>query len=152
MSAANGNGTTMKKGGGLELSNEKINELMKEIDPRITVHPQVEEFLMELADEFLDQVASFSAQLAKHRRSTVLEAKDVQFCLKKNWNIHIHGMDPNLSSKKENQEEKPQIIKGKGSIHSQRLDIKKHVLAKTSRTGKSKKRRDSNTKRIKSNN
>lgn len=128
----------------------EFSALAQEIDPRLSIHPQVEEFLTELADEFLENVGSFAAQLAKHRRSTVLEAKDIQFCLKKNWNIHIHGhtsaealnasssASSSMSSRKKETAQdviKPQVSKGRSSIHAQRLELVtkvNHVLTKTS--------------------
>ena len=123
------NGTTKSK---LQWTSTKLDELAQEIDPRLSIHPQVEEFLMELADEFLENVGSFAAQLAKHRRSNVVEAKDIQFCLKKNWNIHIHGLsasDASSSStqsrKKETAQDviKPKVNKGRLSLHGQRLEL-----------------------------
>lgn len=121
----------------LELSSSNISELLSEIDPRMTVHPKVEEFVLDLADEFLENVASFSAQLAKHRRSTVIESKDIQLCLKKNWDIHVHGVsnDPSFNSLK--RKDHPKLIKGKGSVHSQRLDSKRQILHKAARSAAS---------------
>lgn len=115
-----------------------ISELMQEIDPRMGVHPKVEEFVLELADDFLDNVASFSAQLAKHRRSNVIEARDIQLCLKKNWDIHVHGISSDSTKRKEanaaaTSGHKPKIVKGKGSLHSQRLELKRQLLIKAAR-------------------
>ncbi|KAK9335680.1 hypothetical protein LIPSTDRAFT_76380 [Lipomyces starkeyi NRRL Y-11557] len=49
----------------------------------------VEELLLDLADEFVISVASFSCHLAKHRKSNTLDVKDVQLHLERNWNIRI---------------------------------------------------------------
>ncbi len=37
--------------------------------------------LLDLADDFVEQAASFACALAKHRRSNTLDVKDVQLYL-----------------------------------------------------------------------
>lgn len=37
--------------------------------------------LLQIADDFIDNVINSSCQIAKHRKSNILEAKDVQFHL-----------------------------------------------------------------------
>ncbi|KAK9457876.1 transcription initiation factor TFIID subunit A-domain-containing protein [Dipodascopsis uninucleata] len=88
------------------LSKRKLSELVKDMigttssisgipltnDERETnVDGDVEELLLDLADEFVTSVASFSCRLAKHRKSNTLDVKDVQLHLERNWNIRIPG-------------------------------------------------------------
>jgi transcription initiation factor TFIID subunit TAF12 len=41
------------------------------------------QILMEIADDFIDQVTEFSARLAKHRKATFVDVKDVALHLGK---------------------------------------------------------------------
>ena len=73
------------------LNKKKLGELMNEIDPDKVLDDDVENFLLQIADDFLENVITQSCMLAKHRKSSNLELKDVQLCLDKNWNIWIPG-------------------------------------------------------------
>ena len=73
------------------LNKKKLSELMNEIDPDKVLDGDVETFLLQVADDFLENVITQSCMLAKHRKSTNLELKDVQLCLDKNWNMWIPG-------------------------------------------------------------
>eukprot|EP00039_Didymoeca_costata_P030671 m.30827 g.30827 ORF g.30827 m.30827 type:complete len:176 (+) comp8245_c0_seq1:119-646(+) len=70
----------------------KIQELVKQIDPNQTLETEVEDLLQEMANDFIERVVTFSCQLAKHRGSDKLEAKDVQLHLERNWNIRVPGV------------------------------------------------------------
>ncbi len=44
-----------------------------------------------MADDFIESAVSASCGLAKHRKSGVLEAKDVQLYLETSWNMTTPG-------------------------------------------------------------
>ncbi|CAO1628181.1 unnamed protein product [Sympodiomycopsis kandeliae] len=71
------------------LTKRKISELVGELDLEEVLDDQVEDLLLDIADEFIDSVTNFACKLAKHRKSDKLEAKDVQLHLERGWNIRV---------------------------------------------------------------
>lgn len=63
------------------LTKRKLQDLLHEIDPTETMDDDVEEALLHIADDFIENVITASCQLAKHRRSSILDVKDVQLHL-----------------------------------------------------------------------
>ena len=78
------------------LNKRKLKELVASVaseegESEINIDGDVEELLLDLADEFVTSVTSFASKLARHRHSENLDVRDVQLHLERNWNIRIPG-------------------------------------------------------------
>jgi histone H3/H4 len=74
------------------LMGERIANLVKSLDPNYTIDIAAEEQLLQLADDFLDQVTRQSIRMAQHRGSKTLDVQDLQLVLAKQWGITVPGL------------------------------------------------------------
>ncbi|KAK3018473.1 hypothetical protein RJ639_004133, partial [Escallonia herrerae] len=104
------------------LTKRSIQELVTQVDPFERLDPEVEDILVDIAEEFVDSITTFGCSLAKHRKSNTLEAKDILLHLERNWNMTLPGFggDEIKSYKKPSASD----------IHRERLAaIKKSIVA-----------------------
>ena len=112
------------------VSKKKLKELLEQVDPLEQLDAEVENALLEIADEFIGNVTKSACQMAKHRQSDTLEIKDLQFVLDHNYNIRIPGFGA---------DEKPIRKVTVSPAHQQRLaQIKKLTAADTADKDKDK--------------
>lgn len=64
---------------------------MREIDPTEQLDEDVEEILLQIADDFVESAVNSACKLAKHRKGSKVEVKDVQLYLERNWNMWVPG-------------------------------------------------------------
>ncbi|XP_003698472.1 transcription initiation factor TFIID subunit 12 isoform X2 [Apis florea] len=73
------------------LTKTRLQDLVKEVDPTEQLDEEVEEMLLQLADDFVETTVNAACLLAKHRHANTVEVKDVQLHLRRNWNMWIPG-------------------------------------------------------------
>lgn len=65
------------------MTKTRLQDLVKEVDPTEQLDEEVEEMLLQLADDFVETTVNAACLLAKHRHANTVEVKDVQLHLGK---------------------------------------------------------------------
>mmetsp|Transcript_25440 Transcript_25440/g.83692 ORF Transcript_25440/g.83692 Transcript_25440/m.83692 type:complete len:173 (+) Transcript_25440:289-807(+) len=73
------------------IGNKCLQDILAQIAPDEKLEPEVEEVLVDIADDFIDSVITFSCSLARHRGSNTLDVKDILLHLERNWGMSIPG-------------------------------------------------------------
>jgi len=69
------------------ISRRNLQLMAKVVDPNVQLDEETEDTLMNYADEVLEQLIEGACELALHRKSTTLEAQDVQTFLERQKNL-----------------------------------------------------------------
>uniref|UniRef100_A0A8D8D4T4 Transcription initiation factor TFIID subunit 12 n=2 Tax=Culex pipiens TaxID=7175 RepID=A0A8D8D4T4_CULPI len=89
--AAGGGGSSAPDMATQILTKPRLQELVREIDPTEQLDEEVEELLLQIADDFVENTVNAACLLAKHRKVAKVEVRDVQLHLERNWNMWIPG-------------------------------------------------------------
>ncbi|XP_072178324.1 uncharacterized protein [Diadema setosum] len=108
---------------GQMLNKKKIQDLVREVDPNTQLDEDVEEMLLQIADDFIENVVTAGCQLAKHRKSNTLEVKDILLHLERNWNMWIPGYTPE-------EQRKPLKRPAATEAHKQRMALIRKAVRK----------------------
>lgn len=63
------------------LTKPRLYDLVREVDPTVQLDDEVEDLLLQLADDFIDTSVGSSSLFAKHRHVPVVDVRDVQLLL-----------------------------------------------------------------------
>ncbi|CAD0204737.1 unnamed protein product [Chrysodeixis includens] len=104
------------------LSRPRLQELVREVDPTVQLDEEVEEMLLQLADDFIDTALNAACAMAKHRHAPSVELRDVQMHLERQWNMWIPGFG--------NDELRPYKRAAVTEAHRQRMALIRKTIKK----------------------
>ncbi|KAL0275809.1 UNVERIFIED_CONTAM: hypothetical protein PYX00_003549 [Menopon gallinae] len=104
------------------LSRPRLQDLVREVDATEQLDEEVEELLLQLADDFVESTVNAACTFAKHRHANTVDIKDVQLHLERNWNMSIPGFGTD--------ELKPYKRSAVTEAHKQRMALIRKALKK----------------------
>ncbi|XP_054271591.1 transcription initiation factor TFIID subunit 12 [Macrosteles quadrilineatus] len=104
------------------LTRPRLQELVREVDATEQLDEEVEEILLQLADDFVETTVNAACLLAKHRKANTVDVKDVQLHLERNWNMWLPGFGTD--------ELRPYKRSSVTEAHKQRLALIRKALKK----------------------
>ncbi|KAI8925395.1 transcription initiation factor TFIID subunit A-domain-containing protein [Entophlyctis helioformis] len=115
------------------ITKDTLRLLMRQVDKEQKLDMDVEDLLLDVANEFVRSVSDSAAKLAKHRGSSSLDVRDVLFELDRTHDIRVPGYGEDLSTEG--------VRKGKSMLraHASRVlhvrdTMRKEAIAKRSST------------------
>lgn len=56
----------------------RLHDFVRDIDPNLVLEDEVEEFLLNYVDQFIDRIVNGACILSKHRQENTIDVKDFQ--------------------------------------------------------------------------
>ncbi|XP_055902357.1 transcription initiation factor TFIID subunit 12-like isoform X2 [Eupeodes corollae] len=104
------------------LSKPRLLELVREVDATAQLDEDVEELLLQIADDFVEDAVKSTCAYAKHRKASKVEVRDVQLHLERKWNMWIPGFGTD--------ELRPYKRAAVSEAHKQRLALIRKTIKK----------------------
>lgn len=100
----------------------RLHDIVKELDPSERLSEEVEDVLLELADDFVEATVRAACLSARHRHSAVVEARDVQLHLERHWNMWLPGFGT--------EEVQQYAPAAEGEAHRRRMELVREATGK----------------------
>ncbi|KAJ3156513.1 Transcription initiation factor TFIID subunit 12 [Geranomyces variabilis] len=84
------------------LSKDRLRYIVAQIDPTFKLENDVEEMMLEIADDFITRVATKACKLAKHRKSIRVAVRDARIPLEQDWSIRVPGFGAEPPEREDN--------------------------------------------------
>ncbi len=82
----------------IDTRQKRLQTLLAEVDPSYTLDEEASELVLHLVEDFMNNVATHAAQVARHRGAQAIEHSDVAFTLLKQWNMAVPAVVPAASA------------------------------------------------------
>ncbi|VDN04900.1 unnamed protein product [Thelazia callipaeda] len=109
------------------LEKDAMESLIKSVDPLEAVEDDVADALVQLVEEFVDDLIEQTARVAKHRNAQNLETKDVQFVLERRYKIFL---PPGSVGITQSADFNPYVKSPATEAHRQRISLIKKGIQK----------------------